>query len=249
MMVNWEAETLVRFADLLLPEAVDADLMRDFCDPAFKDTLLLYGPPGTGKSVLCAAIAAERTGSQSLTDLQRDLWHYDCKERQVRDGITGDRLLNALNASRCFHDAGAIFIFDEIDELTDGQQKELTAFINFANKATGVTIFATTNVDLREKAAAAKKLQPALVSRFSHQQLIGPQPAANFLPVVQRKLTEAGVLVRDAEVLAFIEGHFEDELVDFRQLRPLINQLLRRISRNRMETTSKHTPAVMRVVS
>ena len=246
MMVNWEAETLVRFADLLLPDAVDAYLMRDFCNPALKDTLLLYGPPGTGKSVLCAAIAAERTGSQSLTDLKRDLWHYDCKERQVREGITGDRLVNALSASRCYHDAGAIFIFDEIDELTDGQQKELTAFINFANKATGVTIFATTNVDLRKKAAAAKKLQPALLSRFSYRQFIGPQPAVNFLPVVQQKLTEAGVERSDAEVLAYLEGNFEDELVDFRQLRPLLNQLLRRLSD--IETTSKHTPAVLRVV-
>lgn len=246
-MVNWEAETLVRFADLLLPEAVDEYLMRDFCNPALKDTLLLYGPPGTGKSVLCAAIAAERTGSQSLYDLKQDIWYYDCKERQVREGVTGDRLVNALSASRCYHDAGAIFIFDEIDELTDGQQKELTAFINFANKATGVTIFATTNVDLREKAATAKKLQPALLSRFSYKQLIGPQPAANFLPVVQRKLAEAGVERTDAEVLAYLEGHFEDELVDFRQLRPLLNQLFRSLSR--METTSKYTPAVLRVVS
>ena len=246
MMVNWEAETLVRFADLLLPEDVDAYLMRDFCNPALKDTLLLYGPPGTGKSVLCAAIAAERTGAQSLADLMQNIWHYDCKERQVRDSITGERLSNALNASRCFNDAGAIFIFDEIDELTDGQQKELTAFINFANKATGVTIFATTNVDLRKKAAAAKKLQPALLSRFSYRQFIGPQPAVNFLPVVQQKLTEAGVERSDAEVLAYLEGNFEDELVDFRQLRPLLNQLLRRLSD--IETTSKHTPAVLRVV-
>lgn len=247
MMVNWEAETLVRFKDLLLPNAVDADLMRDFCDPAFKDTLLLYGPPGTGKSVLCAAIAAERTGAESLADLGQYIWHYDCKERQVRESITGERLSNGLNASRCFHDAGAIFIFDEIDELTEGQQKELTAFINFANKATGVTIFATTNVDLRDRAGTAKKLQPALVSRFSYKQLIGLQPAAKFLPVVQQKLTEAGVLLNDAEVLEFFDGHFEDELVGFRQIRPLINQLLRRLSR--MEITNKHTPAVLRVAS
>lgn len=247
MMVNWEAETLVRFADLLLPESVDADLMRDFCDPAFKDTLLLYGPPGTGKSVLCAAIAAERTGSQSLADLKQDIWHYDCKEKQARESITGERLSNALNASRCCNPAGAIFIFDEIDELTEAPQKELTAFINFANKATGVTILATTNVDLRKRAAAAKKLQPALTSRFSYKQLVGLQPAAKFLPVVQQKLTEAGVMLEDAEVLAFFEGHFEDELVDFRQIRPLINQMLRRISC--METTSKHTPSLLRVVS
>ena len=247
MRLSWEAETLVHFANLVLPEAVDAELMRDFCDPAFKDTLLLYGPPGTGKSVLCAAIAAERTGAQSMADLKQDLWHYDCKERLVRAGITGDRLLGALNVSCSCHDAGAIFIFDEIDELTDGQQKELTAFINLANRASGVTIFATTNVDLRDRAAATKKLHPALLSRFSYRSHIGPQPAANFLPVVQQKLAEAGVLRSDAQVREFLEGHFEDELVDFRQLRPLINQLLRRLSCG--DTTSKQIPAVLRVAS
>lgn len=240
MAKQWEAETLVRFDDLLLPESVDAELMRDFCDPAEQETLLLYGPPGTGKSVLCAAIAAERCGAQSLQEMKDWVYQYDFKNRRQRQSVNGERLF-AQTSYASFNDCGAIFIFDEIDELTEIQQKELTEFINAANKSVGVTILATTNVDLRQRAEATK-LSPALVSRFSYKQLVEQQSATEYLRVVQQKFVEAGLSRSDADVLALLESNFGDETVSFRDVRPFINTMIRRLSR-------KQAPPVERLVS
>lgn len=240
MAKHWEAETLVRFDDLLLPDDVDAELMWDLCDPAFQETVLFYGPPGTGKSVLCSAITAERCGAQSLDELYKFVFHYECKNKSVAKRINGERLMNLCSLGS-FNEAGAIFIFDEVDELTEGQQKELTGFINWANKTIGVSIFATTNVDLRQR-AEMKKLSPALVSRFSYKQLVEPQSASNYLSVVQRKFAEANISRSDDDVRELLVGQFGDELVSFRDVRPFINLMIRRL-------TNKRRPPVMRVVS
>ena len=225
----WDAETIVAFDDLVFPNDVDEEDFRDFLDPEFYDNLLVYGPPGTGKSVLCSAIAAARTDSKTLRDLRQNIVYFDCKDKDQNAKISGEKLFNELNYNRCFLDHGSIYFFDEIDELTPNQDKQLTAFINEANKQSRVMILATTNVDVRLK---TKCPSPALVSRMSYKYFINEQRAEDFADLVRKKFAEAGFDRSVDEVRDLLVANFGPERVSFRDVRPLVNKLIRRMNQS-----------------
>jgi len=228
-MKQWISETLINFEELLLPANVDHDVLIELCDPTFQENLLVYGPPGTGKSVLCSAIAAKRCGANSLSDLRDYVWFYDCKNKNMRQSVNGQRLLSSCSISS-FNDCGAMFIFDEIDELTEGQQKELTEFINAANRSTGVTILATTNVNLNIP-AEAKRISPALLSRFSYKQFLDTQVVYAYVQLVQRKLLDAKISLSTEEIIELMDDKFNYSDVSFRDVRSFVNLLIRRQKR------------------
>ena len=225
----WDAETIVAFDDLVFPNDVDEEDFRDFLDPEFYDNLLVYGPPGTGKSVLCSAIAAARTDSKTLRDLRQNIVYFDCKDKDQNAKISGEKLFNELNYNRCFLDHGSIYFFDEIDELTPNQDKQLTAFINEANKQSRVMILATTNVDVRLK---TKCPSPALVSRMSYKYFIAEQRAEDFADLVRKKFAQAGFDRSVDEMRDLLVANFGSEKVSFRDVRPLVNKLIRRMKQS-----------------
>ena len=224
---TWEAETPILFTDLLLSASVDTEIIEDFSDPSFSDNLLLYGIPGTGKTAICSAILASRTGSQNISARNT---YYNFKEREVRESINGEMLSRTAHMSKlCEEDI--TFIFDEIDELTINQQKEVTAFIDSMNRSkTPVTILATTNVDINTP-LEARKLSSALRSRFTYKQRVQPQPAASYAPLVHKKLCAAGFQMSIDDSSKFMESQFADSLVSFRDVRASVNTLIRRRQR------------------
>jgi replication-associated recombination protein RarA len=225
----WDAETIVAFDDLVFPNDVDEEDFRDFLDPEFYDNLLVYGPPGTGKSVLCSSIAAARSDSKTPRDLRENIVYFDCKDKEQNKKISGEVLYNELNYSLARGNGGAICFFDEIDELNDRQQAQLTAFINEANKFSRVMILATTNVDLRLKTTHPS---PALVSRMSYKYFIPEQRAEDFADLVRKKFAQAGFDRSVDEVRDLLVANFGSEKVNFRDVRPLVNKLIRRMNQS-----------------
>lgn len=242
-MFDWQAEALVPFDELMLPEDADEELMRDFTNPALipKSSLLLYGPPGTGKSALCKAIAAERTGAKSLKELDELTHIYDLKDRKVAQSISQDLLMNTVNLGR-FYEHGHIFIFDELDELTEGQMKELTAFINSYNRlGEGGAIFATTNVDVDDRTSLRKMgvAGGALLDRFEYKELMDHQHLKDFLPLIHRKLMEHDIQIDDADILtlAAAENLEPFSRVSIRQVRAFVLKIGRQIVKERKRSS------------
>lgn len=245
-MFDWQAEAFVPFDELMLPKGVDAELMRDLTNPALKSSLLLYGPPGTGKSALCKAIAAERTGAKSLKELD-DLTHiYDLKDRQVAKSISQELLMNVVSLGRLY-EHGHIFIFDELDELTEGQMKELTAFINSYNRLSehGV-IFATTNVDVKDRTALRKMgvAGGALLDRFEYWERMDHQHLKDFLPLIHRKLMEHDIQqISDDDILtlAAAQDLEPESRVSIRQVRAFVLKIGRQILNERQRSSSAYS--------
>jgi hypothetical protein len=210
----------------------------DFLSPACTDNLLLWGLPGTGKSAVVKAIAYERCGTTDLQD--ENVVVLDCKDQEQA------KQLNSKYLKGCYNWAGhtshcPIFILDELDELTDAQQRELTAFINFSSSGERRSmVLATTNVNLRDSTASAKAFSGALLSRFNTKLQMRQQLPADVLPLAQRKLQAANVLFDDAGLLDVLTAHCDPTAmtIDLRTVQTVVNKLILRST-----TTPKQRPS------
>jgi uncharacterized protein YejL (UPF0352 family) len=132
-------------------------------------------------------------------------------------------------------------ILDELDELTDAQQRALTAFINSSSLDDRRSmVLATTNVDLRDRTASAKAFSDALLSRFNTKLQMQQQLPADVLPLAQRKLQAANVLLDDAGLLNVLTRHCDptSKTIDLRTVQTVVNKLIRRST-----TTAKKPPS------
>ena len=210
----------------------------DFLSPACTDNLLLWGLPGTGKSAVVKAIAYERYGT---TELQEEgVVVLNCKDKEQAKKLNSKYLRGcysfAIHNSNC-----PILIIDELDELTDAQQRELTAFIDFSSSGKlRSMVLATTNVDLRDSTASAKAFSPALLSRLNTRLEMRQQLPADVLPLARRKLQAANVSFDDAGLLNVLTAHCDptSKTIDLRTVQTVVNKLIRRST-----TTANHLPS------
>ena len=228
MTKQWQRDEHVMFDECIFADDFVEQDVRDFLSPATTDNLLLWGLPGTGKSTVVKAIAYGRYGA---TDLQEQgVVVLNCKDKEQAKRLNSKWLSNSFNFA--IHNSDCpILIIDELDELTDAQQRELTAFIDFSTKGQlRSMVLATTNVDLHDRAAKEKAFSGALLSRFNTKLEMRQQPPERFLPLAQKKLAAAGVARADAALLDVLTKHCDptSTTIDIRTVQTVVNKLIRR---------------------
>ncbi len=228
MTKQWQRDEHVMLDECVFADDFVEQDVRDFLSPATTDNLLLWGLPGTGKSTTVKAIAYGRYGT---TDLQEQgVVMLNCKDKEQAKRLNSRWLKSSFNFA--VHNSDCpILIIDELDELTDAQQRELTAFIDFS--ALGQLrsmVLATTNVNLHDRTAREKAFSDALLSRFNARLEIRQQPPERFLPLAQKKLAAAGVVRADASLLDVLIKHCDptSTTIDIRTVQSVVNRLIRR---------------------
>lgn len=222
----------LRDEHVMLEECVFADKyveeeVRDFLSPACTDNLLLWGLPGTGKSAVVKAIAYGRYSTIKLQEMGAVV--LNCKDKEQAKRLNSKYLKGCYNFAILNSDC-PILIIDEIDELTDAQQRELTAFIDFSSSGDlRSMVLATTNVDLRDRTASAKAFSAALLSRFNTKLEMRQQQPARFLPLAQRKLSAAQISIDDKALLDVLTQRCDvtSTTIDIRTVQTVVNKLIR----------------------
>lgn len=235
----WLRDEHVMIDECIFADAYVEEDVRDFLSPTCTDNLLLWGLPGTGKSAVVKAIAYERYGT---TELQEEgVVVLNCKDKEQAKKLNSKYLRGcysfAIHNSNC-----PILIIDELDELTDAQQRELTAFIDFSSSGKlRSMVLATTNVDLRDSTASAKVFSPALLSRLNTRLEMRQQLPADLLPLAQRKLQAANVSCDDAGLLNVLAMHCDptSKTIDLRTVQTVVNTLIRRSTTTANQLPSK----------
>lgn len=222
------------FAD----DYIEGDV-RDFLTPACTDNLLLWGLPGTGKSAVVKAIAYGRYGTTELQE--QGVVALNCKDKEQAKQLNSKYLRGCYNFA--IHNSNCpILIIDELDELTDAQQRELTAFIDFSSSGKlRSMVLATTNVDLRDRTASAKAFSPALLSRFNTRLEMRQQLPADLLPLAQRKLQAANVSFDEAGLLNVLTRHCDltSTTIDIRTVQTVVNKLILRSTKTSNQPPTK----------
>jgi replication-associated recombination protein RarA len=234
----WLRDEHVMINECIFADAYVKEDVRDFLSPACTDNLLLWGLPGTGKSAVVKAIAYERYGTTDLQD--ENVVVLDCKDQEQAKQLNSKYLRGWYSWARLNSNC-PILILDELDELTDAQQRALTAFINSSSLDDRRSmVLATTNVDLRDRTASAKAFSDALLSRFNTKLQMRQQLPADVLPLAQRKLQAANVLCDNAGLLDVLARHCDptSKTIDLRTVQTVVNKLIRRST-----TTAKKPPS------
>lgn len=227
MGMLWERDEAIGLNECIFADDYVAEEVRDHIGPATTDNLLLWGPPGTGKSTVVRAIAYARYGTAKLED--EGVVLLNCKDKEQAKQLRSKWLQNSYSIARCNADC-PILVLDELDELSDAQQRELTAFIDWSN--TGrlrSMVLATTNVDLRDRKSSAT-FSDALLSRFNAKLEMRPIAPDRLLPLAQSKLVKAGVHVDDEALLHTLRLHTDPTAtaMDIRVVQTVVNKLIRR---------------------
>lgn len=234
----------LRDEHVILDECIFADdyveeEVGDFSSPPCTDNLLLWGLPGTGKSAVVKAIAYERYGTTDLQKLGAIV--LNCKDKEQAKQLNSKYLKGCYNFATLNFDC-PILILDELDELTDTQQRELTAFIDFSSSGNlRSMVLATTNVDLWDRTASAKAFSAALLSRFNTKLEMRQQQPARFLPLAQRKLNAAQVSIDEKALLDVLTKHCAQTstTIDIRTVQTVVNKLIRRSAKTSKKPPSK----------
>ncbi|MCA0045113.1 ATP-binding protein [Celeribacter litoreus] len=228
MTKQWECDEQVLFDECVFADNYVEQEVRDFLSPDTTDNLLLWGLPGTGKSTVVKAIAFERYGT---TDLQEHgVTVFNCKDKEQAKRFNSKFLRNSLDFA-CLHSDCPLYIIDELDELSDAQQRELTAFIDFSNSGQlRSMVLATTNVDLHDQTAREKAFSSALLSRFNTKLEMRQQPPNRLLALAQKMLHRAGVAYEDEALLEVLNMHCDltSKTLDIRTVQTVVNKLIRR---------------------
>ena len=228
MIQQWARDEHIMFDDCVFADDYVADDVRDFLSPANTDNLLLWGQPGTAKSTTIKAIAFERYRTVQLEE--HGVLVLNCKDKEQAKRLNSKYLRNRFNFALCNSDC-PILILDELDELTEAQQRELTAFIDFSSSGQFRTmVLATTNVNLRDKRAREKAFSAALLSRFNTKLEMRQQPPERFLPLAQKKLAAANVPIEDRALIDVLKKHCDptSTAIDIRTVQTIVNKLIRK---------------------
>lgn len=239
MAMQWQRDEHVMLGECFFADDYVAEEVRDFISPANTDNLLLWGLPGTGKSTVVKAIAFGRYEATDLEELGVTI--LNCKDKEQAKRLNSKSLKSRFNFAFLNSDC-PILIIDELDELTDAQQRELTAFIDFSSSGKlRSMVLATTNVDLRDRKASAKAFSAALLSRFNTKLEMRQLKPARFLPLAQRKLSAAGVSFDETALLDVLTQHCDSTstTIDFRTVQTVINKLIRRSAQPPKKPPSK----------
>jgi len=214
---------IIQFDDLIIPDEVDEAVLEVLCDGSISQHLLLYGPAGTGKTAACRAIAAARTNSQSLTELRQRVNILNCKNDDDRKKITSKLILNTSCIAQFADDNSlSVWIFDEIDFLTETQQNQLIAAIDEIKDVDyPITILATSNRDINDK-----RFIQALVSRFHYKEYYPEQNISDIAALVQKHLRKADVNLDDDNLISRMSEYFSDSVITVREAREFANKLI-----------------------
>ena len=223
---------VIAFDDLCIPDEVDDAVLEVLCDGSISQHLLLHGPAGTGKTAACRAIAAARTNSQSLTELRQRVNILNCKNDDDRKSITSSFIMNTSCLARFADDNSlSVWIFDEIDFLTETQQNQLIAAIDEIKDVDyPITILATSNRDINDK-----RFIQALISRFHYKEYYPEQSISDFATLVQKHLRKADVNLDDDNLMSKMSEYFSDSVISVREAREFVNKLIMNSHRERKE--------------
>jgi len=235
----WLRDEHVMFEECVFADDYVEEEVRDFLSPACTDNLLLWGLPGTGKSAIVKAIAYGRYGTTEVEELGAIV--LNCKDKEQAKQLNSKYLKGCYNFA--IHNSDCpILIIDELDELTDTQQRELTAFIDFSSSGERRSmVLATTNVDLRDRTASAKAFSAALLSRLNTKLEMQQQPPSRILPLAQRKLNAAQVSIEDSALLDVLTKHCAQTstTIDIRTVQTVVNKLIRQSARTSIQPPHK----------
>jgi SpoVK/Ycf46/Vps4 family AAA+-type ATPase len=214
---------VIAFDDLCIPDEVDDAVLEVLCDGSISQHLLLHGPAGTGKTAACRAIAAARTNSKSLTELRQRVNILNCKNDDDRKSITSSLIMNTSCLARFADDNSlSVWIFDEIDFLTETQQNQLIAAIDEIKDVDyPITILATSNRDINDK-----RFIQALISRFHYKEYYPEQSISDFATLVQKHLRKADVNLDDDNLMSKMSEYFGDKIISVREARAFTNKLI-----------------------
>ena len=236
---------VIQFADLCIPKVVDDTVLDALCDGSISQHLLLYGPAGTGKTAACRAIAAARTNSQSLVELRQRVSILNCKNDNDRKSITSSLILNtSCLAQFADNNALSVWIFDEIDFLTETQQNQLIAAIDEVKDIDfPITILATSNRDINDK-----RFIQALISRFHYKEYYPEQSISDFAALVQKHLRKADVNLDDDNLISRMSVYFSDSVISVREAREFANKLIMNSHRERKNVKNQKMTSSLRII-
>lgn len=170
--------------DIVFADANSKTLLEDvvsgtlpFPIPQGKCGILLYGVPGTGKSALAAllpdAIEQARTGIANNSDM---------KYTRVQPGANGMNMLGSISNQAILvpYASQHYFVLDEVDNLSTQAMQTLKSVMNIPGS---VFVLTTNNF---------KDIEVGVRSRC-HCIPFNAAPAANWLPLAQRILANAGI--------------------------------------------------------
>lgn len=236
---------IIQFDDLLIPDEVDDTVLEVLCDGSISQHLLLYGPAGTGKTAACRAIAAARTNSQSLTELRQRVTILNCKNDDDRKRITSKFIFNtSCLAGLANDDSLSVWIFDEIDFLTETQQNQLIAAIDEVKDLDfPITILATSNKDINDK-----RFIQALVSRFHYKEYYPEQSICDFVALVQKHLRKADINLDDDNLMSRMSEYFSDGVITVREAREFANKLIMNSHKERKNVKNRKMKSSLRII-
>jgi replication-associated recombination protein RarA len=236
MAEQWPRDEFIQLSDCVFSDDYVEEEVRDFLSPATTDNLLLWGLPGTGKSTVAKAIAYGRYGTTQLEE--KGVTIFNCKDKEQAKRFNSKSLMGSFGYAHLNSNC-PVLIIDELDELSDAQQRELTAFIDRSNSGQlRSMVLATTNVDLRDRTATAKAFSAALLNRFETRVEMRPQRPEQLLSLAKRKLSAAGVFFEDQDLLEVLRKQCDlsSNTIDIRTVRTVVNKLIRR------STSSSESP-------
>ena len=236
---------VIAFDDLCIPDEVDDSVLEVLCDGSISQHLLLYGPAGTGKTAACRAIAAARTNSQSLTKLRQRVTILNCKNDDDRKRITSKFIFNTSCLAGLADDNSlSVWIFDEIDFLTETQQNQLIAALDEVKDLDfPITILATSNKDISDK-----RFIQALVSRFHYKEYYPEQSICDFVALVQKHLRKADINLDDDDLMSRMSEYFSDGVITVREAREFANKLIMNSHKERKNVKNRKMKSSLRII-
>lgn len=175
------------FANNTTANQINAILSGQYPFPANgKSALCLYGTYGTGKTTYAKIFCKEFEVAKSGVELAVGAHFVSCQKTEAINSVLAR--CESMTKRLSFNTSGYhYFIFDEVDNLTDGAQKALKAFIN----TTDIVCVLTTNY--------LDKIDKGLLNRCVNVNFNAAEPKA-IRARVQQVLLKSGLQLGSDEI-------------------------------------------------